>query len=100
MTKQSDQTMSLTDLLALSEDARLGRAAEALEKIAAAAPRIADAVEVLAGLLASCVGVGSARCYGENERAGHEVPLNYLRSGDGSKPFACDADKSGDDDGQ
>lgn len=101
MTTQSDQTIGLTDLLALSEDARLGRAADALEKIAAAAPqleRIADAAEVLAALFASCVGVGSARCYGEPSN--HEVPLNYLRSGNGAMPFACDADKAGDDDGE
>ncbi|MGY4623857.1 hypothetical protein [Bradyrhizobium sp. USDA 4486] len=66
MTNQTDQTIGLTDLLALSEDARLGRAADALEKIAAAAPqleRLADAVETLTALLASCIGVGSARCY-------------------------------------
>ena len=48
MTTQPDQTISLTDLRALSEDARLGRAADALENIAAAAPqieRLADAVD-------------------------------------------------------
>ncbi|CUT13633.1 hypothetical protein BF49_4713 [Bradyrhizobium sp.] len=49
MTNQSDQTISLTDLLALSEDARWGRPADALEKTAAAAPqleRLADAMEI------------------------------------------------------
>ncbi|MGL9621560.1 hypothetical protein QRQ56_26440 [Bradyrhizobium sp. U531] len=102
MTNQPEQTIGLTDLLALSEDARLGRAADALEKIAAAAPqleRVADAVETLTALLASCIGVGSARCYAEGERLGKEVPLNYLRTGNGAKPFACDADnaESGDE---
>ncbi|UPK14459.1 hypothetical protein IVA93_15460 [Bradyrhizobium sp. 155] len=95
MTNQPDQTIGLTDLLALSEDARLGRAADALEKIAAAAPqleRVADALETLTALLASCVGVGSSRCYVEGEGRGKEVPLNYLRTGNGAKPFACDAD--------
>lgn len=101
MTAQPDQTIGLTDLLALSEDARLGRAADALEKIAAAAPqleRLADAVETLTALLASCIGVGSARCYVEGEQSGRDVPLNYVRSGNGAMPFACDADKVGSDD--
>lgn len=101
MTTQPAETIGLTELLALSEDARLGRTADALEKIAAAAPqleRIADAVETLTALLASCIGVGSARCYAEGEQHGREVPLNYLRSGNGAMPFACDADKMGSDD--
>lgn len=101
-TQQPAETVSLADLLALSEDARLGRAADALEKIAAAAPqleRVADALETLTALLASCIGVGSARCYVEGEGQGKEVPLNYLRTGNGAKPFACDADslESGND---
>ncbi|MET4479471.1 hypothetical protein [Bradyrhizobium sp. F1.13.3] len=97
MTTQFDQTIGLTDLLALSEDARLGRAADALEKIAAAAPqleRLADAMETLTALLASCIGIGAARCYAEGERLGNHVPLNYLRTGNGAKPFACDADNA------
>ncbi|MGY0571987.1 hypothetical protein ACTGJ9_013745 [Bradyrhizobium sp. RDM12] len=49
---------------------------------------------MLTALLASCTGVGSARCYAEGERFGKEVPLNYLRTGDGAKPFACDADSA------
>ncbi|MGY4325706.1 hypothetical protein ACVWWG_000120 [Bradyrhizobium sp. LB7.2] len=102
MTIQSTETIGLTDLLALSEDARLGRAATALEKIAEAAPqleRLADVMETLTALLASCIGVGSARCYAEGERVSNEVPLNYLRTGNGAKPFACDADnaESGDE---
>ncbi|MCK1405209.1 hypothetical protein IVB27_39775 [Bradyrhizobium sp. 197] len=102
MTNQPDQTISVGDLLALSEDARLGRAADALEKIAAAARqlgRLADAMETLTALLASCIGVGSARCYAEGERVSSEAPLNYLRTGNGAKPFACDADnaESGDE---
>jgi hypothetical protein len=102
MTNQPDQTIGLTDLLALSEDARLGRAADALEKIAAAAPqleRVADALETLAALLASCIGVGFARCHVEGERTDLEVPLNFLRTGDGAKPFACDGNNAerGDD---
>lgn len=100
-TQQPAETVSLADLLALSEDARLGRAADALEKIAAAAPqleRVADALETLTALLASCIGVGSARCYVEGERHGKEVPLNYLRTGNGAKPFACDADSAESDD--
>lgn len=102
MPHQPNAAFSLTDLLALSEDARLGRAADALEKIAATAPqleRVADAVETLAALLASCIGVGSARCYAEGERFGNAVPLNYLRTGNGATPFTCDADnaESGDE---
>ncbi|MGY4289176.1 hypothetical protein ACVWXO_008442 [Bradyrhizobium sp. LM2.7] len=102
MTIQPAETIGLTDLLALSEDARLGRAADALEKIATAAPqleRLVDVLETLTALLASCIGVGSARCYADGERFGNEVPLNYLRTGNGAKPFACDADnaESGND---
>lgn len=102
MNNQPDQTLGLADLLALSEDARLGRAADALEKIAATAPqleRVADTLEMLTALLASCIGVGFARCYAEGERLGKEVPINYLRTGNGGKPFACDADntESGND---
>ncbi|AND90511.1 hypothetical protein [Bradyrhizobium diazoefficiens] len=41
---------------------------------------------------------GSARCYAEGEQSGRDVPLNYLRSGNGAMPFACDADKLGSDD--
>ena len=103
MAARKGDTVSLTDLLALSEDARLGRSADALEKIAAAAPqleRLADAVETLTALLASCIGVGSARCYAEGAQGSREVPLNYFRSGNGAMPFACDADKAGDDDGE
>lgn len=73
----------MAELLALSEDARLGRASDALEKIAAAVAqleRVADAPETLTAFFASCVGVGSARCYAEGERFGTELPLNYLRS--------------------
>ncbi|MGY0573552.1 hypothetical protein ACTGJ9_022775 [Bradyrhizobium sp. RDM12] len=72
------------------------------KKIAAAAPqleRVADVLVTLTALLASCIGVGAARCYAEGEGQGKEVPLNYLRTGNGAKPFACDADnaESGND---
>ncbi|OAF14113.1 hypothetical protein [Bradyrhizobium neotropicale] len=91
--KPPADTVPTRDLALIAIGAKLDRLAEASE-------RQADALEVLAALMASCVGVGSARCYGDGERFGHEVPLNYLRSGDGSKPFACDADKSSDDNGE
>jgi hypothetical protein len=56
--------------------------------------RVADAPETLTAFFASCVGVGSARCYAEGERFGTELPLNYLRSGNGAKPFACSTDNA------
>ncbi|SFO17996.1 hypothetical protein SAMN05216330_102105 [Bradyrhizobium sp. Ghvi] len=95
MTKQPE-TIGLTELLALSEDARLGRAADALEKIAAAAPqieRIADAMETFVALFASVIGQAYAWCPGEAEAS---PVVNYIRSGTGES-FKCDKTDANDD---
>jgi hypothetical protein len=80
-----DDSIPVREAALLAIGAKLDRLAEASE-------RQADALEILVGLFASCVGVGSARCFSEGERFGREVPLNFIRAGSGVKPFACDAD--------
>lgn len=91
-------TISVNEAAAINIAAKLGRLEALQQRAVEAAERQADALEVLAGLFASCVGVGSARCYAEGEHGSREVPLNYFRSGNGAMPFACDADKAGGDD--
>jgi hypothetical protein len=93
-------TISVHEAAAINIAAKIGRLEALQERAVEAAERQANALEVLAGLFASCVGVGSARCYVEGAQGSREVPLNYLRSGNGAMPFACDADKAGDDDGE
>ncbi|WP_338687744.1 hypothetical protein V5279_22535 [Bradyrhizobium sp. 26S5] len=85
MTTQPDHTIGLTELLALSEDARLGR-------IAAAAERIAESTETLMALFASLIGQGKATCLSFDGTGPTTQPaVNFLRTGDGTKAFACDA---------
>lgn len=91
-------TISVHEAAAINIAAKLGRLEALQERAVKAAERQADALEVLAGLFASCVGVGSARCYVEGDQGSQEVALNYFRSGNGAMPFACDADKAGGDD--
>lgn len=94
-----NSTVPVRDLTFMAIDAKLGRLERLQERAVEAAERQATALEALAALLVSCTGVGTARCYAEGEPMGsREVPLNYLRSGNGAMPFACDADKLGDDD--
>jgi hypothetical protein len=52
----------------------------------------------LIALFASCIGIGSARCYSEDERLGKEVPLNFLRTGEGTNHFTCDVDNAAESD--
>ncbi|MDI4236805.1 hypothetical protein OZ411_28740 [Bradyrhizobium sp. Arg237L] len=81
----AETTISVTDLLLLAVDAKLGRLTEATE-------RLADAVEALTGLFASVIGRADAACSGHD--GPHYTAVNFIRSGHGNKSFACDADAS------
>lgn len=87
------ETLSVQEAAAINIAAKLDRLEKLQERAAEAAERQAEAMETLAALLASCIGVGSARCYAGGDYA-RDVPLNYLRSGNGARPFACDADNA------
>lgn len=84
--------MPLREAAAISIAAKLNRLEKLQERAVEAAERQANALETMTALLASCIGVGNARCYADNARFGQEVPINYFRSGDGTQHFACDAD--------
>src|SRR5690349_11952825 len=60
MTVQPDDKISLLELLELSNNEGLGRAATAAERIAENTARQADAMEAITALLASVFGVGTA----------------------------------------
>ena len=93
-----EDAISVHEAAAINIAAKIGRLEKLQERAVEAAERQASALEAVATLLASCIGVGTARCYAEGEPGGRDVPLNYLRSGNGARPFACDADKLGSDD--
>ena len=90
----SRDTISVQEAAAINIAAKIGRLEKLQERAVEAAERQAEAMEMLAALLASCIGVGSARCYAEGGQGSRDVPLNYLRSGNGAMPFACDADNT------
>jgi len=90
-----------TELLRARERLRTVKATERLADLAErslsaqlrtaqAAERQADALEVVAALFASVIGVANAKCgIGPDERT--DV-VNFLRTGRGVKDFPCDAD--------
>lgn len=57
-------------------------------RIAEAAERQADALELIGGLFASIIGVGTAAC---GQPATYNT-VNFVRTGLGRKDFACDAE--------
>jgi hypothetical protein len=104
----SDDTISASDLALIGATAKLTRIEKLSERQTAAAERAADAAEqqadafeVIAALLASVTGVGKAYCYpGMSDGEITQQPVNFLRTGNGSKAFACDQSnaESSDDD--
>jgi hypothetical protein len=55
--------------------------------------------ETLTALLASVIGVGTATCYGDSYRDTTNPAVFFIRAGNGTEAFACDASNldSGDD---
>jgi hypothetical protein len=89
------------ELLELGNNERLGRATNAAERAADALERIAAASENLTALLASVIGVGRSTCYPPDSRGETtQPPVFFLRTGNGAKSFACDANNIGSDDGE
>jgi hypothetical protein len=66
----------------------------AQQRLADAAERQANALEIVAGLFASCVGVTNAWCPND----ANEAPtINFLRTSSDGKPFRCDQTEGDDD---
>jgi|GEM_PF-4184759 len=68
-------------------------------RIVVAIERQADALELIATLFGSCIGLGHTSC------APRMIPgtwtgsdVNFLRTGDGNKSFGCDRPSESDDD--
>ncbi|MEK9282811.1 hypothetical protein MTR72_24805 [Bradyrhizobium sp. ISRA442] len=59
------------------------------QRIADAAGRQAEALEIIAALFASTIGVGNVTC---GHEAGVTQTVNFLRTGSGRKDFRCDND--------
>jgi hypothetical protein len=101
MTVQPDDKISVLELLELSNNERLGRAVAAAERIAENTARLADATETLTALLASVIGLGKSTCYPSNSNGPTtQSAVFFLRTGDGNKAFACDANNADFDDGE
>lgn len=61
------------------------------QRIADAAARQAEALEIIAALFASTIGVGNVTC---GHEPGVTETVNFLRTGSGRKDFRCDADSA------
>ncbi|CCE01132.1 hypothetical protein [Bradyrhizobium sp. STM 3809] len=95
MSDANTETISLLDLIELSNNARLGRAIDAAEKqvellsrMADAAERQADALETITALFASLIGRAPTSC-GAFAGEPKDVNVNFLRTGKGDV-FHCD----------
>lgn len=87
--------LTTLELLDMAIDARLSRAANAAEDAASALGRIADAFETFNALFASVIGTGRIICQ-NNGDVDFGPAVNFIRSGDGKRPFACDRDNADD----
>jgi len=100
-TLHPSDTISLLDALELSNNGRLGRTVAAAERIADNTARLADATETLTALLASVIGLGKSNCYPPNSNGPTtQAAVFFLRTGDGTKAFMCDANNADSDDGE
>lgn len=82
-------TISTNDLALIGIDAKLNRLECLAERSALAAERQADALETLTALLASLIGVSTARCSDDGRTINYHA-VNYLRASSDGGRFQCD----------
>ena len=85
--KPQADTLSVGECTMLSIDAKLGRIEALQERAVVAAERQADALETIAALFASCIGVSNAWC---PDSTNDSPAVNYIRASGDGKPYRCD----------
>lgn len=85
ITTTVDDTITLLELLELSNNKRLGRATDAAERAADALGRIATSLEKLTEQAASVIGSGYVD--GNTGEAFATKPASYVRTGGGRRIF-------------